>query len=106
MKATIFGNDIESFSESLQRNGEYELSNAIIKPVDAKYAMRSNEYSLIINGQTNIEPLTNDPSLLGPQYRTLLSVPKDTRPDSLYGIFSIHSTELSSNIYPIIYTFT
>ena len=92
MKATIFGNDIESFSEALQRNGEYELSNAVVSPVAAKYAIRSKEYSLIINCQTTIEPLTNDPSLLGPQYRTLFSVPKDTRSDLLYGIFSIHGT--------------
>ncbi|KAL2921991.1 Replication protein A 70 kDa DNA-binding subunit B [Bienertia sinuspersici] len=77
MKGALFDNDIERYAEALERNGEYELSNATITPVPQQYASRPNEYSIIINSRAKISPLTTDPEVLGPHYQPIATDPRD-----------------------------
>ncbi|KAL2900092.1 Keratin type I cytoskeletal 19 [Bienertia sinuspersici] len=51
IKGALFVSDIEKYTEALERNGEYELSNAMISAVPPQHASRSNEYSIIINAR-------------------------------------------------------
>ncbi|KAL2897624.1 Replication protein A 70 kDa DNA-binding subunit B [Bienertia sinuspersici] len=57
MKGALFDTDIEKYAEALERNGEYKLSNATVTAVPPQYASKPNEYSMIINARTEINPL-------------------------------------------------
>ncbi|KAL2932435.1 Replication protein A 70 kDa DNA-binding subunit B, partial [Bienertia sinuspersici] len=77
MKGTLFDSDIEKYAEALERNGEYELSNAMISAVPPQHASKPNEYSIIINARAQISSLTTDATALGPQYQAFATIPRD-----------------------------
>ncbi|KAL2942678.1 Replication protein A 70 kDa DNA-binding subunit B, partial [Bienertia sinuspersici] len=89
MKGALFDTDIEKYAEALERNGEYELSNATITAVPPQYASKSNEYSMIINARTEINPLSIDPTVLGPHYQSIATVLRDPFNTELVDILGV-----------------
>ncbi|KAL2893590.1 Replication protein A 70 kDa DNA-binding subunit B [Bienertia sinuspersici] len=89
MKGALFDTDIEKYAEALERNGEYELSNATITAVPPQYASKPNEYSMIINARTEINPLSIDPTVLGPHYQSIATVPRDPFNTELVDILGV-----------------
>ena len=91
MKATLFNNDIEKYAEALQRKGEYEIDDAIVKLVPEAYAARPNECSIIINDRAKINPMIIDPAVLEPEYKPISAIPKDLSDKNLYGKYLVCS---------------
>ncbi|KAL2935280.1 Replication protein A 70 kDa DNA-binding subunit B, partial [Bienertia sinuspersici] len=89
MKGALFDSDIEKYAEALERNGEYELSNAIISAVPPQHASKPNEYSIIINARAQISPLTTDATALGPQYQAFATIPRDPFSTELVDVLGV-----------------
>ncbi|KAL2930218.1 Large cysteine-rich periplasmic protein OmcB [Bienertia sinuspersici] len=75
MNGILFDSDIENYAETIECNGEYELSNAMINSVLPQHACKPNEYSIVINSQAQIDLLAIDVSDLVPQYHPLAAIP-------------------------------
>ncbi|KAL2897448.1 Replication protein A 70 kDa DNA-binding subunit B [Bienertia sinuspersici] len=86
---SIFDSDIEKYAEALERNGEYELSNAMISAAPPQHASRPNEYSIIINARAQISPLITDATALGPQYQAFATIPRDAFNTKLIDILGV-----------------
>ena len=85
MKGALFNNDIERYAEDLQRKGEYELDDAVVKPVPEKYASRPNEHSFMINDRAKINSLIANPEALAPEYQAISTIPRDPFDNNLFG---------------------
>ena len=50
MQATIYGDDIPSYDDAIKYQKEYEISNAVVKPIKRRCTLeqRSMRWSLII----------------------------------------------------------
>ncbi|KAL2944535.1 Replication factor A protein 1 [Bienertia sinuspersici] len=49
MRGAIFEDDIPIFEEAIQRNGEYEISDAVIAPVPVQFQKKPNEFQMNLN---------------------------------------------------------
>ncbi|KAL2933197.1 Replication protein A 70 kDa DNA-binding subunit [Bienertia sinuspersici] len=85
IKGVLFDSDIEKYAEALECNREYELSNAMINVVLPQHASRSNEYSIVINSQAQINPSPINVTDPVPQYQPLAAIPCDPFNIELFG---------------------
>ncbi|KAL2927184.1 Replication protein A 70 kDa DNA-binding subunit B [Bienertia sinuspersici] len=59
MRGAIFEDDIQTFNDAIQRNKQYEISDAIIQPVPEQYQMNQNKYQMNFNERMTLIPLTD-----------------------------------------------
>ncbi|KAL2936275.1 Tryptophan synthase alpha chain [Bienertia sinuspersici] len=72
MKGALFDTDIEKYAEALERNGEYEL-----------------RMQLSLQSHHKINPLSIDPTVLGPHYQSIATVPRDPFNTELVDILGV-----------------
>ncbi|KAL2936063.1 Replication protein A 70 kDa DNA-binding subunit B [Bienertia sinuspersici] len=77
MRGAIFGDDISTFEQALERNGEYEISNAMIQPVPQQFQLKDNEYQMNFNDRVNVTPLHGESSTHGPKFLSIAEIPRN-----------------------------
>ncbi|KAL2929617.1 BEACH domain-containing protein lvsA, partial [Bienertia sinuspersici] len=56
IRGTLFGNDIESFKQALQINGEYKISGFPFQQVLVEHQKKPNEYQIMFDERAKITP--------------------------------------------------
>uniref|UniRef100_A0A803M3I7 Replication factor A C-terminal domain-containing protein n=1 Tax=Chenopodium quinoa TaxID=63459 RepID=A0A803M3I7_CHEQI len=86
MRATLFGDQIKAYDEAIAYNGEYEISNATIKPMDDQYRTTNDQlpYQLHFNHRTIVQPVCIETGYVVPQYQSIASIPKLQVADERY----------------------
>ncbi|KAL2897602.1 Phototropin-1 [Bienertia sinuspersici] len=100
IRGTLFGNDIESFEQALQKNGEYEISGAPIQQIPVEHQKKPNEYQIIFNERARITPLATNACWSEPNYLKLAAIPwTQTVNDESLDIIAI--VVFVSDVYPV-----
>ncbi|KAL2903287.1 Replication protein A 70 kDa DNA-binding subunit B [Bienertia sinuspersici] len=76
MRGAIFGDDISTFEQALERNGEYEISNAMIQPIPPQFQLKDNEYQMNFNDRVKLTPLHGESSNQGPKFLSIAGIPR------------------------------
>uniref|UniRef100_A0A803MLQ3 Uncharacterized protein n=1 Tax=Chenopodium quinoa TaxID=63459 RepID=A0A803MLQ3_CHEQI len=80
-----------SLDESIAYNGEYEISNATVKPVDNQYRTVNDHlpYQLNFNHRTVVRLVCPETGYVGPQYQSIASIPKLEIADGRYDVLGV-----------------
>ncbi|KAL2932597.1 Replication protein A 70 kDa DNA-binding subunit B [Bienertia sinuspersici] len=76
MRGAIFEDDIQIFNDAIQRNKQYEISDAIIQPVPEQYQMNQSKYQMNFNERMTLIPLTGQSSLCTSTYLSINEIPR------------------------------
>uniref|UniRef100_A0A803MQ01 Replication factor A C-terminal domain-containing protein n=1 Tax=Chenopodium quinoa TaxID=63459 RepID=A0A803MQ01_CHEQI len=78
MRVTLFGDQIKAYDEAIAYNGEYEISNATVRPIDDQYRTTHDQlpYQLHFNHRTVVQPVCTETGYVVPQYQSIASIPK------------------------------
>ena len=87
MDATIYGDDIATFNDIIEKNGKYEISNAYISRVNTNFPGHCDDYQMTISGRTLVRRIdsTSSTSAPTPQYNQLIAIPHDPYTNDQYG---------------------
>uniref|UniRef100_A0A803MQM3 Uncharacterized protein n=1 Tax=Chenopodium quinoa TaxID=63459 RepID=A0A803MQM3_CHEQI len=90
MRITLFGDQIKGYDEAIAYNGEYEISNATVKPLDDQYRTVNDHlpFQLHFNHRTVIQPICTETGHVVPQYQSIASIPRLQVGDDRYGTTS------------------
>uniref|UniRef100_A0A803LF11 Uncharacterized protein n=1 Tax=Chenopodium quinoa TaxID=63459 RepID=A0A803LF11_CHEQI len=93
MRVTLFGDQIKAYDEAIAYNGEYEISNATVKPLEDHYRTIHDQlpFQLNFNHRTVVQPVCPETGYVIPQYRSIASIPKVEVADERYA-FALSTT--------------
>uniref|UniRef100_A0A803M6G2 Replication factor A C-terminal domain-containing protein n=1 Tax=Chenopodium quinoa TaxID=63459 RepID=A0A803M6G2_CHEQI len=82
---------ITAYDEAIAYNGEYEISNAIVKPLEDQYRTVHDQlpYQLNFNHRTVVQPVCPETGYVVPQYQSITSIPKLEIADERYDILGV-----------------
>uniref|UniRef100_A0A803LA31 Uncharacterized protein n=1 Tax=Chenopodium quinoa TaxID=63459 RepID=A0A803LA31_CHEQI len=91
MRAALFGDQIDSFSDAIVYNGEYIISNAPIKLIEEQWRSNNGElpYQMTFGGQTVVRPANSDMPVGGPIFQSIHTIPRIMIADSKYDVVGI-----------------
>ncbi|KAH9605771.1 hypothetical protein KSS87_012336 [Heliosperma pusillum] len=78
MRRTLFGDQIEAFTDALVYNGIYEVANAPIKTIQEQYRRDPTElpYTMTFGRQTLVRSTSSVPGPVLPAYQCISQIPK------------------------------
>jgi replication factor A1 len=68
IRATMFNEQVDSFSALLEKNHVYLISGGSLKPANAKFTNFKNEFELTFNSSTTIQPVSEAADIKMQQY--------------------------------------
>ncbi|KMT03629.1 hypothetical protein BVRB_8g190420 [Beta vulgaris subsp. vulgaris] len=88
MRGALFGDQVEGYKEAFVYKGEYEIANALIKPVEEQFKSSSSEldYQMSFGRQTVIQPTNTKANPVLLEYQTISSIPKTCDPSEKFGL--------------------
>ena len=63
MGVTIYGDDIASYAEAIKCRKEYEITDAVVKPLKRRFSLRPKKYEMEFIHQTIIRPIFNETNM-------------------------------------------
>ena len=86
MQATIYGDDIPSYDDAIKYQKEYEISNAVVKPIKKEMHSRVEKYEMEFNNRTVIRPLFKQSEVDEiPKYCAIADIDCDPQSTERYG---------------------
>ncbi|KAH9625530.1 hypothetical protein KSS87_020327 [Heliosperma pusillum] len=78
MRAALFGEQVEMYKEAIVYNGNYEIVNAPIKPMDERWKKDASElnYQMSFGRQTIVQPMDIETGPVEPEYMLIGRIPK------------------------------
>ena len=88
MGVTIYGDDIASYAEAIKCRKEYEISDAIIKPLKRQFPLRPETYEMEFTHRTIIRPLFSETDMDDvPDYCAISQINHAASSTERYGTF-------------------
>ncbi|KAH9626933.1 hypothetical protein KSS87_014994 [Heliosperma pusillum] len=87
MRRTLFGDQIEAFTDALVYNGIYEVANAPIKTIQEQYRRDPTElpYTMTFGRQTLVRSTSSVPGPVLPAYQCISQIPKTANSSDKFG---------------------
>lgn len=87
MKAALFGEQVDSFNEAIVYNGQYIISNALIKLIEERWRNNSDElpFQVTFGGQTVVQRVNSEGTIDGPMFQSIQSFSRILMPGTKYG---------------------
>uniref|UniRef100_A0A803M8B2 Uncharacterized protein n=1 Tax=Chenopodium quinoa TaxID=63459 RepID=A0A803M8B2_CHEQI len=91
MKAALFGEQVDSFNEAIVYNGQYIISNALIKLIEERWRNNSDElpFQVTFGGQTVVQRVNSEGTIDGPMFQSIQSFSRILMPGTKYDVLGI-----------------
>uniref|UniRef100_A0A803MDU2 Uncharacterized protein n=1 Tax=Chenopodium quinoa TaxID=63459 RepID=A0A803MDU2_CHEQI len=91
LRVTLFGDQIKAYDEVIAYNGEYEISNATVKPLDDQYRTVHDQlpFQLHFSHRTVVQPVCPDTGYVVPKYQSIASIPRVQVADERYDVLGV-----------------